>query len=62
MRNARMYVVNLMMKFYGSAGSFKSERAGRLLNPNPKFWHSVRWDHWLVYLPCPGMVNKLANE
>jgi hypothetical protein len=35
-RNARMYVVNLMMKFYKGAGSFKSEPAGRLLNPNPK--------------------------
>jgi hypothetical protein len=41
MRNARMYVVNLMMKFYGDAGSFKSERAGRLLSPNPKSWRSV---------------------
>jgi hypothetical protein len=41
MRNARMYVVNLMMKFYGGAGSFKSERAGRLLSPNPKSWRSV---------------------
>jgi hypothetical protein len=36
MRNARMYVVNLMMKFYKNAGNFKSERAGRLLSPNPK--------------------------
>jgi hypothetical protein len=56
------YVVNLMMKFYGGVGSFKSERAGRLLSPNPKSWHSIGWDHWLVYLPCLGMVNKLANE
>jgi hypothetical protein len=42
MRNARMYVVNLIMKFYKNAGSFKSERVGRLLSPNPKSWHSVR--------------------
>jgi hypothetical protein len=42
MRNARMYVVNLIMKFYRGAGNFKSERAGQLLSPNPKFWHSVR--------------------
>jgi len=25
MRNARMYVVNLIMKFYEGAGSFKSD-------------------------------------
>jgi hypothetical protein len=56
------YIVNLIIKFYGDAGSFKSERANRLLNPNPKSWHSVGWDHWLVYLPYLGMVNKLANE
>jgi hypothetical protein len=41
MRNARMYMVNLIMKFYEGAGSFKSERAGRLLSPNPKSWRSV---------------------
>ena len=28
MRNARIYVVNLMMKFYKDAGNFKSERVG----------------------------------
>jgi hypothetical protein len=37
-----MYVVNLIIKFYGGAGSFKSERAGRLLSSNLKFWRSVR--------------------
>jgi hypothetical protein len=36
------YVVNLIMKFYEDAGSFKSVRAGRLLSLNSKSWHSVR--------------------
>jgi hypothetical protein len=36
MRNARMYVVNLMMIFYGSAGGFMNEpRTGQLVNPKP---------------------------
>jgi hypothetical protein len=61
-RNARIYVVNLIIKFYKGAGSFKSERVGRLLSPNPKSWHFVGLDHWLAYLPCLGMINKLANE
>jgi hypothetical protein len=42
MRNARIYVVNLMIKFYRGAGSVKSERVSRLLSPNPKSWHSVK--------------------
>jgi hypothetical protein len=36
MRNARMYVVNLMMIFYEGAGSFMNEpRTGQLVNPKP---------------------------
>jgi hypothetical protein len=41
MRNVRMRCGESDDEIYGGAGSFKSERAGRLLSPNPKSWHSV---------------------